>query len=90
MQSSTTNIRSDLDLYVIDYLGNALRRIFILFRIINAIAASGRLIPKTIASAGIINVNFRPHKQHDFTTSNDYKTIVRPQTFVGVLSTSTI
>ena len=37
-----------------DYLGNPLRRILMLFRVINAITTSGRLMPKTITSTGII------------------------------------
>jgi len=38
-----------------NYLGNALRRILIFFRVINAIATSGRLIPKIMTSTSIMN-----------------------------------
>jgi len=40
-----------------DYLGNPLRRIFMLFRVSNAIATNGRLIPKTNTSTGITSTN---------------------------------
>jgi hypothetical protein len=39
-----------------DSLGNAVRHIFVLFPVINAITTSGRLIPDTITSTGIVHI----------------------------------
>lgn len=40
-----------------DSFGNAVRHIFVLFPVINAITTSGRLIPDTITSTGIVHIN---------------------------------
>jgi hypothetical protein len=40
-----------------DSLGNAVRHIFVLLHVINAITTSGRLIPDTITSTGIVHIN---------------------------------
>jgi hypothetical protein len=40
-----------------DSLGNAVRHIFVLLHVINVSTTSGRLIPDTITSTGIVHIN---------------------------------
>jgi hypothetical protein len=50
-----------------NYLGKPFRRILVLFRVIKAIATSGRLIPKTRTSTGIMDL-FRPSLINNMTS----------------------